>query len=148
MEKSRTLLTYHDLIVEVESSPGKELLEHMHNTVMGQPGGFQYHHTDLEDRMMSPGENYYMYLRKSGKMMGSAGFCGKPALTNGVAHDSWLIRYFSIKAPMRSLPKKRKEKADLKDEHKRSSVLGRFIQPIFAEPSQLRDGEQKKVISD
>jgi hypothetical protein len=143
MEKSRTLLTYHDLTVEVESSPGKELLEHMHNTVMGQPGGFQYHHTDLEDRLMSPGENYYMYLRKSGKMMGSAGFCGKPALTNRVAHDSWLIRYFSIKAPMRSVPKKRKEKADLKDEHKRSSVLGRFIQPIFAEPSQLRDGEQK-----
>jgi hypothetical protein len=143
MEKSRTLLTYHDLSVEVESNPGKELLEHMHNTVMGQPGGFQYHHTDLEDRMMSPGENYFMYLRKSGKMMGSVGFCGKPALTNGVAHDSWLIRYFSINAPMRSVPKKRKVKTDLKDESKRSTVLGRFIQPVFAEPSQLRDGEQK-----
>ena len=79
MEKSRTLLTYHDLNVEVESKPGEELIEHMHNTVMGQPGGFQYHHTDLKDRLMSPGENYYMYLRKSGKMMGSVGFCGKPA---------------------------------------------------------------------
>ena len=114
MEKSRTLLTYHDLSVEVESKPGEELIEHMHNTVMGQPGGFQYHHTDLEDRLMSPGENYYMYLRKSGKMMGSVGFCGKPAETGGVAHDSWLIRYFSIKAPMRSVPKKRKVKTNIK----------------------------------
>jgi len=142
MSKSRTLLTYHDLTVEVESVPNVELLDHMHGTVMGQPGGFQYQHTNLEDRLMSPGENYYMYLRKSGKMMGSAGFCGKAADTNGVKHDSWLIRYFSIKAPMRSVPKKRKEKAELKDENKRSTVLGRFIQPVFAEPSQLRTGEQ------
>lgn len=140
---SRTLLTYHDLTVEVETTPGEELLEHMHGTILGQPGSFRYQHTDLEDRLKSPGENYYMYLRKSGKMMGSVGFCGKPAETAGIAHDSWLIRYFSIKAPMRSVPKKRREKEDLKDENKRSSVLGRFIQPVFAEPSQLRAGKQQ-----
>jgi len=143
MSKSRTLLSYHDLNVEVEAKPSEELLEHMHDTILGQPGSFRYQHTNLEDRLMSPGENYYMYLRKSGKMMGSVGFCGKPAETAGVPHDSWLIRYFSIKAPMRSVPKKRKGKADLKDENKRSSVLGRFIQPIFAEPSQLREGKQE-----
>ncbi|MEN8202469.1 MAG: hypothetical protein ABFS28_07730 [Bacteroidota bacterium] len=143
MSKSRILLTYHDLTVEVESTPGEELMEHMHGTTLGQPGSFRYQHTNLEDRLMSPGENYYMYLRKSGKMMGSVGFCGKPAETNGMAHDSWLIRYFSIKAPMRSVPKKRKEKSDLKDENKRNMVLGRFIQPIFAEPSQLREGKRK-----
>ncbi len=139
MEKSRTLLTYHDLTVEVEPKPSDELIEHMHHTVMGQPGSFRYQHTNLIDRMNTPGENYFMYLRKSGKMMGSVGFCGKPARTNGVAHDSWLIRYFSIKAPMRSVPKKRKEKIDLKDENKRSTVLGRFIQPVFAEPSVLKE---------
>jgi len=144
MKKSRTLLTYHDLTVEVEPEPSDELIEHMYNTVMGQPGSFRYQHTNLVDRMKTPGENYFMYLRKSGKMMGSVGFCGKPAQTNGVAHDSWLIRYFSIKAPMRSVPKKRKEKTDLKEENKRSSVLGRFIQPVFAEPSLLKDGDQKK----
>lgn len=144
MEKSRTLLNYHDLTIEVESAPGDELIDHMHNTILGTPGGFRYQHTNLIDRLMSPGENYFMYLRKSGKMMGSVGFCGKPTQTHGVAHDSWMIRYFSIKAPMRSVPKKRKEKADLKDENKRSTVLGRFIQPVFAEPSQLREGDQIK----
>ena len=144
MDKPRTLLTYHDLTVEVESTPGEEIIEHMHNTVMGQPGSFRYQHTNLIDRLMTPGENYFLYLRKSGKMVGSGGFCGKPAQTDGVAHDSWLIRYFSIKAPLRSVPKKRKESADLKDENKRSTVLGRFIQPIFAEPSQLREGDQNK----
>ncbi len=139
MEKSRTLLTYHDLTVDVELKPSDELIEHMHNTVMGQPGSFRYQHTNLIDRMKTPGENYFMYLRKSGKMMGSVGFCGKPSRTNGVTHDSWLIRYFSIKAPMRSVPKKRKEKTELKDENKRSTVLGRFIQPVFAEPSLLKE---------
>ncbi len=142
MNKSRTLLTYHNLSVEVEDSPNQELLDHMHNTLMGQPGGLRYHHTNLEDRMMSGGENYFMYLRKSGKMMGSVGFCGKASRTEGLTHDSWLIRYFSIKAPIKAVPKKRKQKTDLQDENKRSTVLGRFIQPIFAEPSQLREGKQ------
>lgn len=142
MKIPRTLLSYHDLTVEVEESPNQELLEHMHSTLMGQPGGLRYHHTNLEERMMSGGENYFMYLRKSGKMLGSAGFCGKPSVTDGFNHDSWLIRYFSIKAPMAGVPKKRKEKADLKDENKRTTVLGRFIQPIFAEPSQLRESRQ------
>ncbi len=142
MKNSRTLLSYHNLTMDVETTPGEELMEHMRQTVMGQPGGLQYHHTDLEEKMNSGDENYFMYLRKSGKMLGSVGFCGKPTITDGFAHDSWLIRYFSIKAPMRIVPKKRKEKADLKDEGKRSSVLGSFLQPVFAHPSQLREGKQ------
>ncbi|MCD4710747.1 MAG: hypothetical protein K8R52_07880 [Bacteroidales bacterium] len=143
MKKSRTLLTYHDLTVEVETTPNKELMEHMHQTVLGQPGGFRYQHTNLEERFYSGDENYFLYLRKSGKMIGSVGFCGKPSATAGLAHDSWLIRYFSVKAHLRAIPKKRKTKADLQDENKRTTVLGRFIQPLFADPSQLREGEMK-----
>ena len=143
MNQSRTLLSYHNLTIEVETSPSEELMEHMHQTVMGQPGGMQYHHTDLEKKMNSGDENYFMYLRKSGKMLGSAGFCNKPTETDGIEHDSWLIRYFSIKVPIRGLPKKRKSKEDLKDENKRTTVLGRFIQPVFADPAQLREGETR-----
>lgn len=143
MSSSRTLLTYHDLTVDVETTPSEELMEHMHQTVLGQPGGFRYQHTDLEDRLYDGKENYFMYLRKGGKMMGSVGFCGKPTETGGIAHDSWLIRYFSIKAPLRAVPTKRKTKADVKDENKRTTVLGRFIQPICADPSQLREAENR-----
>ena len=53
MNDSRTLLNYHSLTIEVETSPSEELMEHMHQTVMGQPGGIQYHHTDLEEKMNS-----------------------------------------------------------------------------------------------
>ena len=139
MKNRRTLLSYHHLSIEVETSPSEELMEHMYGTVMGQPGGMQYHHTDLEDRLKSGHEDYFMFLRKSGKMLGSVGFCGKPTVTAGIAHDSWLIRYFSIKAPIKGVPKKRKTKAELQDENKRTTVLGRFIQPIFADPAQLRE---------
>ncbi|MFH0756162.1 MAG: hypothetical protein V2B15_02605 [Bacteroidota bacterium] len=142
MEKARTLLTFHDLKVEVETSPGDELIAHMHSTVMGQPGSFRYRHMDLVDRMYAPGENYFMSLRKNGRMLGSVGFLGRHAETGGVGHDSWMIRFFSIKAPMGSVPSKRKEKPDVKDESKRASVLGKFIQPVMANPSQLRgDGQ-------
>jgi hypothetical protein len=139
MENRRTLLSYHSLSIEVETTPSEELMEHMYGTVMGQPGGLQYHHTDLEDRLKSGHEDYFMFLRKSGKMLGSVGFCGKPTETAGLAHDSWLIRYFSIKAPIRGVPEKRKTRVEFQDEHKRTTVLGRFIQPIFADPSQLRE---------
>ena len=139
MNNSRTLLNYHSLTIEVETSPSEELMEHMHQTVMGQPGGMQYHHTDLEEKMNSGDENYFMYLRKSGKMLGSAGFCSKPTETAGISHDSWLIRYFSIKTPIKGVPKKRLTKADLKDKNKRTTVLGRFLQPVFADPAQLRE---------
>lgn len=141
MNEPKTLLTYHDLSIEVETSPPQELIDHMHSTTLGQPGGFRYQHLDLADRMNSPGENYFMFLRKNGNMMGSVGFVGRHTQTGGHEHDSWMIRYFSIKAPLRAVPKKRKEKADLKDENKRTTVLGRFIQPIFAHPSQLRGEE-------
>ncbi len=142
MEKVRTLLTFHDLKVEVETAPCDELIDHMYNTVLGQPGSFRYRHLDLVEKMYVPGENYFMYLRKSGKMLGSVGFLGRHTETGGVGHDSWMIRFFSIKAPMGSVPKKRKEKQDMKDEDKRSSVLGRFIQPVFANPSQLRGEDE------
>lgn len=142
MSNPRTLLTYHDLTVEVETTPNRELAEHMHSTIMGQPGGFRYQHTNLMDRISAPGENYFMYLRKKGKMLGTVGFCGRPSDTDGVSHDCWLIRYASIKAPMRTVPKKRKERGDLKDADKQSNILGRFIQPVFANPSQLREGNQ------
>ena len=141
MGNSRTLLTYHDLTVEVESTPPRELIDHIHNTILGQPGSFRYQHVDLVDRLTASGENYFMFLRKNGKMMGSVGFVGRHSQTGGVKHDSWMIRYFSIKAPLRTTPKKRKEKSDLKDENKRTTVLGRFIQPVFAHPSQLRGDE-------
>jgi hypothetical protein len=141
MSEIRTLLTYFDLTIEVETSPPQELIDHVHSTTLGQPGSFRYQHVDLVDRLTAPGENYFMFLRKSGKMMGSVGFVGRHTQTGGVDHDSWMIRYFSIKAPLRATPKKRKEKSDLKDENKRSTVLGRFIQPVFAQPSQLRGEE-------
>ncbi len=149
MSEVKTLLTYHDLTVEVETTPPQELIDHVHSTTLGQPGSFRYQHMDLVDRLTAPGENYFMFLRKAGKMMGSVGFVGRHSQTGGVEHDSWMIRYFSIKAPLRAVPKKRKEKADLKDENKRTTVLGRFIQPVFAQPSQLRgeeDAENPSII--
>jgi len=53
-----------------------------------------------------------------------------------------MIRYFSIKAPMGSVPRKRKEQKDVKDENKRTTVLGRFIQPVASNPSRLRGEEE------
>ncbi len=146
MKDSRTLLTYHDLTVEVQSSPGEELIAHMLETVLGTPGGLRYRHTDIEERLSTLGENYFMFLRKGGKMLGSVGFCGRTAEAAGLEHDSWLIRYFSIKAPMRSVPRRSRQNESREGKADRTSVLGRFIKPIFANPSLLRDGGRKGVV--
>jgi hypothetical protein len=138
MDEPRILFTYHNLTVEVETTPSEEILEHMHGTVLGQPGGFRYRHTNLKERLSAPGENYFMYLRKSGKMLGSVGLRGKPGQIEGMKFDSWLIRYFSIKAPLRSVPKSRKEKKDSSEENRRGALLHRFVQPVAANPALLR----------
>jgi hypothetical protein len=140
MSHPRTLLRFHDLQVDVDSHPSDELVTHMQSTVLGQPGGFRYMHMDIEKKLKAPGENYFMYLRKSGRMIGSVGFVGRHTETAGIFHDSWMIRFFSIKAPMRSVPERRKRREDVKEENKRSSVLGRFIQPVYDDPSRLREG--------
>ena len=145
MNKARNLLTCHDLTVEVESSPGEELIDHMKETVLGTPGGLRYQFTDIADRLSSLGENYFLFLRKHGKMMGSAGFCGRPAKVAGTPHDSWLIRYFSIKAPMRTVPINSKGSEVEKRLLKRTSVLGRLIQPVSANPALLRDPDIQEV---
>jgi len=145
VNKARNLLTYHDLTVEVESSPGEELIDHMKETVLGTPGGLRYQFTDIADRLSSLGENYFLFLRKQGKMLGSAGFCGRPASVAGSTHDSWLIRYVSIKAPMRTVPIKREGPEEEKRLLKRTSVLGRLIQPVSANPALVRDPDLKEV---
>ena len=143
MEEGKTVIKWHYLGVKVHPSPPPDLVDHMHSTILGTPGGFRYRHTDLVDRLSAPGENYFILLRKSGRMLGSVGFVGRHTRSAGVSHDSWMIRYFSIKAPMRSVPKQRKEKEDLRDTDKRGSVLARFIGPVFANPSVIRGEEDR-----
>jgi len=142
MEEPKILLNYHDLELKAHTSPPQDLMDHMHSTVLGTPGGLRYRHTNLEERLNAPGENYFLLLRKSGKMLGSIGFIGRHAESEGVQHDGWMIRYFSIKAPMRAVPQKRKEKEDLRDEAKRGSVLARLMQPVAKNPSVLRGEEE------
>lgn len=79
-------------------------------------------------------------------MLGSVGFCGRPAEAAGLNHDSWLIRYFSIRAPMRTVPSRKGEGNQQDGMSNRSSVLGRFIRPIFANPALLRDGGREGVV--
>lgn len=144
MQKPKILLRHFDLTIEVESHPGDELIRHMHDTLLGMPGGFQYYHTNVSDRLHSLDENYFLYLRKSGKMLGSVGFCGRVSEVLGFRHNVWMVRYFSIKAPMRSVPSETGERDSLE---KRSSVLGRFIKPVIDNPSLLKNGKQKEVES-
>ncbi|PID91891.1 MAG: hypothetical protein CSA96_06045 [Bacteroidetes bacterium] len=144
MREGRKLLEYKDLQVHVETTPNTELKEHLYSTVLGTPGGLRYIHCSLEDRLHAPGENYFMYLHKQDKMLGSVGFVGRHTETAGVRHDSWLIRYFSIKAPMRSVPKAERKKNSADTREGRPTVLGRFVKPIFKEPSQLRPDEDEQ----
>jgi len=139
MQKSKILFRHFDLTIEVESHPGDELIRHMHDTLLGMPGGFQYYHTNISDRLHSLDENYFLYLRKSGKMLGSVGFCGRVSEVLGFRHNVWMVRYFSIKAPMRSVPTGNGERDSVE---KRTSALGRFIKPVLDNPSVLKDGDQ------
>ncbi len=102
MKQNQSVINYHDLKVDVEQKPGADLIEHLRTNVLGTPGGLRYKHTQTKEKLQSLGESYFLLLRKSGRMLGSVGLCYRQTVFSGKKFSSWYIRYFSIKAPLKS----------------------------------------------
>jgi hypothetical protein len=102
MKKNQTIVNYHELEVDVEKKAGADLLEHLRTSVLGTPGGLRYKHTQTEEKLENLGESYFLLLRKSGRILGSVGLCYRQTLFAEKSYVSWYVRYFSIKAPLKS----------------------------------------------
>ena len=141
----KTVWQQGSMATTVETLPPPELIEHIETTFLGTPGGLQYHHTTGIPKLRAIRNCYFVFLRRSGNMLGSIGYVLRDTKTGDKIHKTWLIRYFSVKAPLRTEKKSRKEikKRALND---RSVSMLKDITHIFHDnPERLIDLEVKEI---
>jgi hypothetical protein len=148
MKGNHSVINYHDLKVDVEQHPEGELLEYLKSNVLGTPGGVRYKHTQTEEKLKNLGEVYFLLLRKSGRMLGSIGLCNRETLFSDKKFTSWYVRYFAIKAPMKSgKPKPGKQ---MEQSARGLSMLRMTAAPYFHKPGEklknLPEGTEKSLI--
>ncbi len=127
----------------LEDAPPPELIEYFETVFLGTPGGLQYHQTTAVDKLKRIDNCYFLFLRRAGVMLGSIGYVLREAHTGDRTHKTWLIRYFSMKAPMRT---KKKGKVKKRPIENRGFSLLKDITHIFHENlERLRDFDMKET---
>lgn len=139
----RTVWEQGSMSSTLEDTPPPELIEHAETVYLGTPGGLQYHHITAVDKLKSMDNVYLLFLRRAGAMMGSIGYVLRDAHTGDRTHKTWLIRYFSMKAPLRN---KKKGKVKKRPIETRSMSMLKDITHIFHQnPERLRDFDTEEI---
>ncbi len=134
---SKKLITFHQLHVEIVTQADEELLDHLQNTILGTPGGLLYQHTHIKKKLENIGKVYFMLLKKSGHLLGSVGLVDRQTEAGGEKYKSWYVRYFSIRAPLRS--RKFKPEKEKRDASRSVGLLKSVALPYFENPGLLDD---------
>ncbi len=145
MSQVKTVWKKGSMSTTLETVPPPELIEHIETTYLGTPGGLQYHHTTGIPKLKAVKSCYFVFLRRNGNMLGSIGYDLRDTHAGEKEHKSWLVRYFSIKAPLRT-EKKTKRKSKVKIKRDRSVSIIKDVANFFHHnPERLIDPEVKKM---
>jgi hypothetical protein len=109
MPAVKTVWEQGSMSTTLETLPPQELIDHIETTYLGTPGGLQYHHTTGLYKLKKIRNCYFVFLRRSGKMIGSIGYVLRDTKAGDSTYRSWLIRYFSVKAPLRTEKKSKRQ---------------------------------------
>ena len=88
--------------VVIENNAGPEIFDLFGSTILGTPGKIRYQFMEVRTKMAAITNCYYLTIRKGDRLIGTIGFVKRTTLHQEKPYDSWYIRYFSIKAPLRS----------------------------------------------
>lgn len=145
MSTVKTVWQQGSMSTTLETAPPPELIDHIESTYLGTPGGLQYHHTTGIPKLKQIRNCYFVFLRRSGNMLGSIGYVLRDTRAGEQVYRSWLVRYFSIKAPMRT-DQKRNRKLKKKPARDRSVSLIKDVANFFHDnPERLIDPDVKEV---
>ena len=138
MASQSEVLKYLKLSISVEAEPSKDVKELLANTVLGTPGKLRYRHTSFNTKLPFLGQIYFIILKKSDKLLGCIAFSKRDTLYNASPVNSWYIRYFSIRAPLRAKSHKQKSrKGQEKEKPLRDNLLKLTAQKFFDDPTLL-----------
>jgi hypothetical protein len=138
MASRSEVLKYLKLSVSVEKEPGNDIKELLANTILGTPGKLRYRHTSFNTKLPFLGQIYFLVLKKSDKLLGCIAFSKRDTFHIQTPVNSWYIRYFSIRAPLRAKSHKQKRrKRQEKEKSQRENLLKITAQKFFDDPTQL-----------
>jgi hypothetical protein len=126
---------YHSLQVKVERDPGQDIIDHLKNTTIGTPGGLLYKISGIEKKIRILEGCYFLVLRKLGRLLGTMGFVLRSTYNMDKLYRSWHVRYFSIRAPLRTKTHKQKDCRDKTSSG--DNILRVIFKDYFDEPGRL-----------
>jgi hypothetical protein len=145
MPSIKTVWEQGSMSTTLETLPPPELIEHIESTYLGTPGGLLYHHTSGIPKLKAIRNCYFVFLRRSGNMLGSIGYVLRDTKTGDKIHKTWLIRYFSVKAPLRTEKKSKKEIKKRPINDRAVSMLKDITHIFHDNPERLIDLDVKEI---
>jgi len=147
-EKQREIAKYHNLQVKVQQEPGQDIINHLKNTVIGTPGRLLYRLTGIEKKIRLLGTCYFLVLRKLNRLLGTVGFVHRTTYSKENSYNSLYMRYFSIRAPLRTKIHKKEDYDDKLSSG--DNILKDSLKDYINEPHRLlgkmSDPNQKTFI--
>jgi hypothetical protein len=138
MTSQSEVLKYLKLSISIEEQPGNDVKELVAETILGTPGKLRYLHTSFHTKLPYLGQIYFLMLKRSDKLLGCIAFSKRETFLEGSLVNSWYIRYFSIRAPLRSKSHKQKKKnRQEKEQPQRDNLLKLTAQKFFDDPTLL-----------
>jgi hypothetical protein len=139
MSEIKTIWEQGSMSTTLETTPSQELIDHIGSTYLGTPGGLQYHHTTGIDKLKNMKTCYFAFLRRHGKMLGSIGYALRDTHAGEATYKCWLVRYFAIKAPLRSDKLTRKQRRQKPGKDRSVSFLKDVTNFFHENPERLID---------
>jgi hypothetical protein len=146
MASQSEVLKYLKLSISVEEEPGNDVKELLADTILGTPGKLRYRHTSFNSKLPFLGQIYFIVLKKSEKLLGCIAFSKRDTYHKESPVNSWYIRYFSIRAPLRAKShKQQRRKKQEKVKPQRDNLLKLTTQKFFDDPTMLDDQISKNT---
>ena len=146
MSKRRLIDSNRILRLETTKKADPEILSHIKSTVLGTPGRLRYKLKKIEEKLDHINEIDFIVLTRRGKVLGSVGLIRRTARAGGKQIKCWYVRYFSIKAPMRSGKQKHE---NFRNTERGGNIIREAVLPYASQPSKLAedfDPDEKTLV--
>ena len=135
----RTVIEKRNLRVNVVKGADDQMIEYFSDTVLGTPGGLQYKHTSIKAKIENLGDVYFLVLKKDDTILGTVGLAKRMLYIGNHEFISWYIRYFAIRAPLRSNVHKRNKNQNGQSQGKGTGLFLKLGSSFIENPFLFED---------
>ncbi|MFW5821389.1 MAG: hypothetical protein ACOCWA_08870, partial [Bacteroidota bacterium] len=136
MGKRKIIDSNRILHLETTKNVDSDILNHIKSAVLGTPGRLRYKLTKIEEKLDHIKDIDFIVLTRKGRILGSVGLIRRNAKAGDKDIRSWYVRYFFIKAPMRSGKQKHNK---YRNTDRGGNLIRDAVMPYASQPSRLNE---------